>query len=230
MAPPVIAQESLIPHQDSDASTESELRPFSSSPMLAGGGTAFSEHLEKQFVLMSSVFFGIPTEFVSSAYETDARVNYDPFNPYAGCRNIVVGDDLLKKIFDMPYSFERLIGVMAHELAHCFQLQTGTIEALQEVRQHAVKFIELHADYMAGQALAWRAHHLKSNPDEVALMFFEYGDENLSSRQHHGTPRERLISFVSGYHDYDPQEHQPRPNPLTSSAKGILYIRKAFGF
>lgn len=224
-----IAQSSLIPQHGSGGGTSS-FTAFRQSAFFRQHGTELSDFFEVQFAALSHGFFQIPVKLASSPDESDAYFTFDADRPEGDQSYVIVGDALLERLFDAKFGVEKLLGVLAHELAHSYQVQANFIQALAGIRNHKIKFIELHADYLAGQALAWRAQAMNDAPQEVMLLFYDYGDENYASSQHHGTRAERLISFVAGYENFVASEHTPRTNPLLSSSKGILYIRKASGF
>jgi hypothetical protein len=82
--------------------------------------------------------------------------------------------------------------IMAHEFAHVYQFKEGSL------RQAATPVRELQADFLAG----WYVQ--EAGLDEMQVRpamesFFEMGDFNFNSPDHHGTPQERLDAFNAGY-------------------------------
>jgi hypothetical protein len=92
-----------------------------------------------------------------------------------------------------------VIGVCAHEFAHIHQMSGGYRGRLASL--HAtVKPVELHADFLAGYYMARRkAEHPGLDLRMLALELYKRGDTEFTSRQHHGTPDERLGALSAGY-------------------------------
>jgi hypothetical protein len=92
-----------------------------------------------------------------------------------------------------------VIAVCAHEFGHIYQYQHGYKDRLARLdRTH--KPIELHADFLAGFFLALRK---KDYPDldlqSVGKTFYEFGDNDVDDRDHHGTSDERIAAVTAGY-------------------------------
>lgn len=87
--------------------------------------------------------------------------------------------------------------VLAHEWAHHVQVVTGT-------RHRTVRDGELQADCLAG---AWAAHVERAglleagDLVEAGAALHAVGDVEFDSPDHHGTPQERMRSFVRGHQD-----------------------------
>ena len=92
-----------------------------------------------------------------------------------------------------------VIGVCAHEFAHIHQMSSGYRGRLASL--HAtVKPLELHADFLCGYYMARRkAEHPDLDLKALALEMYRRGDTQYTSRQHHGTPDERLGALSAGY-------------------------------
>jgi hypothetical protein len=106
---------------------------------------------------------------------------------------VVFGVDLMTSEyndsgFHTGYGIPSIIG---HEYGHIMQFKN-------RFPLHG-KWIELHADYMAGWFTAHRARHdPQQNVRESENSFFNKGDYAFNDPSHHGTPAERLAAFMAG--------------------------------
>lgn len=100
-----------------------------------------------------------------------------------------------------------LFAILAHEFGHVFQFSscfdagdTSLLGAGGIMRP--LRDIELHADYMAGFALA-RSEEKYGRPDDLLRRFSDtilnLGDFNFRPCYHHGTPAERYTMMMKGY-------------------------------
>lgn len=107
-----------------------------------------------------------------------------------------------------------LIAVLAHELAHGLQLKNQDTE--EEIYKQSIlegldkdesevmliiagKFLELHADFLAGYYIGRRSLLLGEGRDVASEVFRELGDFYFWSPTHHGTPSERRQVMLAGY-------------------------------
>jgi predicted metalloprotease len=92
-----------------------------------------------------------------------------------------------------------VIAVCAHEFGHIHQMQNGyqsRLAALDSTRRP----VELHADFLAGYYLALRkAEHRELDLSAVGGVLHALGDSDFNSRQHHGTPQERVGALAAGF-------------------------------
>jgi hypothetical protein len=92
-----------------------------------------------------------------------------------------------------------VIAVCAHEFGHIYQLQAGYERELAALDKTNRPF-ELHADFLAGYYLALRkAEHPELDLGAVGGVLYALGDTAFTSRQHHGTPDERLGALSAGF-------------------------------
>jgi hypothetical protein len=91
------------------------------------------------------------------------------------------------------------IAVLAHEMGHVVQFHRGLNKILLK-GQKTVKRNELHADYLSGYYLGTLK---RVNPNISLLfagaMFRSLGDMSVNSRDHHGTPDERIMAAERGF-------------------------------
>jgi len=116
-----------------------------------------------------------------------------------GPGTVLMGMRLFGQLMARRDSGIAVIGVCAHEFAHIHQMSNSYRGRLASL--HAtVKPIELHADFLCGYYMARRkAEHPGLDLRALALELYKRGDMRVTSRQHHGTPEERLGALSAGY-------------------------------
>jgi hypothetical protein len=87
-------------------------------------------------------------------------------------------------------------GVIAHEFGHILQYNTNRMGRLSGM-DSTNKFVELHADFLAGIYMAGKDSSI--DVKSYADAFFKIGDSYFTSPDHHGTPEERYIALRMGY-------------------------------
>ena len=93
-----------------------------------------------------------------------------------------------------------VIAVCAHEFGHIYQMFAGYEEPLDRLDTRTNRPHELHADFLAGYYLALRkAEHRQLDLREVGGILHSLGDTAFTSRQHHGTPDERVGALSAGF-------------------------------
>ncbi|MGI9036151.1 MAG: hypothetical protein ACR2GD_08945 [Pyrinomonadaceae bacterium] len=80
--------------------------------------------------------------------------------------------------------------IMGHEYAHILQYKLHF--------PFAGKWQELHADFLAGWYTAHRSRFMPQNIRESMATFFDNGDNDEDSPQHHGSSQEREEAFLAG--------------------------------
>jgi hypothetical protein len=131
----------------------------------------------------------------------------DGENAYAMPRVIIAGTEgtvifgkrLFRTMLRMDPTGGSVMWTAAHEFAHVWAYKNGTINRLK-ANQPTVKRAELHADYMAGVYLGMQ----KTKNSSVRLWrsgedIWNSGDTAYNSRNHHGTPAERLAAAEAGF-------------------------------
>jgi hypothetical protein len=86
-----------------------------------------------------------------------------------------------------------IAGIMAHEWCHIAQFQSG--------RFSPGRGAELHADFVAGWYMGFKQATgiAVVQISGLAESLFSKGDYNFNSRDHHGTPKERVRSMARGF-------------------------------
>ncbi|MFN8722291.1 MAG: hypothetical protein ACK5YI_15820 [Rhodospirillales bacterium] len=92
-----------------------------------------------------------------------------------------------------------VVATLAHEFAHVVQFRRGLRSRLL-AGQRTVRRMELHADYLSGFYLGLRKRADPSITLLAAGALFRYlGDLDVNSRDHHGTPDERIEAAEAGF-------------------------------
>jgi predicted metalloprotease len=89
-----------------------------------------------------------------------------------------------------------LAGVIAHEFGHIYQNSSNAMARLRALAA-TVKFVELHADFLAGFYMGGKDRSIEVKP--FADAFFGIGDYEFTNPEHHGTPQERYLALKAGY-------------------------------
>lgn len=114
-------------------------------------------------------------------------------------------------------AFEVIVG---HEFAHVYQVRKNLTERLM-VAEPTGKFIELHADFMAGWFMSQR-HNLTTDILQfVANVLFERGDQAVGLSGHHGTKADRFSAVLQGY-----LRSAGTDNVDAAAANAIIYLRE----
>lgn len=137
-----------------------------------------------------------------------------------GQNTLVVGVQFFLDVANPPGNINRAIAVIAHEAAHAFQTKHGLLDMLVDTNPHRVKCIELHADFIAGGYMGWRARHYDIDVSNMTEMFYDLGDELTQHQGHHGLGAERFLSFRQGFMTVTEDE-------ITLSSMGIAYVSQA---
>jgi hypothetical protein len=159
-------------------------------------------------------FFGI--RFAAFCMD---EVDYGAY--YSVNRNtLVVGLEFFEDIANPPGNINQAVAVIAHETAHAFQHQHGLLNMLVETNPHRVKCIELHADFLAGGYMGWRADRYNVAVNDLSSFFYQLGDTQTSADGHHGLGAERFLSFSRGF-------GLGSEDVITLSSMGIAYVSQA---
>lgn len=113
---------------------------------------------------------------------------------------VLFGKRLLKKLLATPENPDvAIIAVCAHEFGHILQLKRN-LRGRVLAGQRTNKRIELQADFFAGYYSGIRKRQQPSFPAAVfALTQFNFGDDDVDAREHHGTSAERGAAIEHGY-------------------------------
>ena len=157
--------------------------------------------------------------------------DYDGRNAYAtevvrlnsADGTVVFGLRLLQELIgrtDIDSPEVGIAAVCAHEFGHIYQYRTRLFQALNE-GQDTIKLVELHADFLAGYFAGIRKSERSDFPAALfAITQRRYGDYNVGSRNHHGTPEERGNAVVAGF-----DAARRGLDMRTAAQAGVRYVR-----
>ena len=115
-----------------------------------------------------------------------------------------------------------LMAIMAHEMGHLVQYKLG-------LHAPAQKYLELHADFIAGWYMAWRQASLSGFDviTEAATEMARVGDFDFQNPDHHGTPNEPIAAFSAGVQQTARAlALGGQPSPLDAAKAGWLTVTK----
>jgi hypothetical protein len=153
--------------------------------------------------------------FFDDADWPNAYAESTPLSPDAPDGAVLLGIELLKREIGAlgdQMAMAKVAAILAHEFAHICQFKRGITGPWQ---------VELHADFLAGWALARQLSrltppppppgdlpilpplisvflHIFGNQSAVQTMF-EKGDTHFENPGHHGTPEQRATMVMAGY-------------------------------
>jgi tetratricopeptide (TPR) repeat protein len=104
---------------------------------------------------------------------------------------IMLGKGLLLDEYVNTNNSYSIIAIMAHEFAHTVQYKFKYYGNGKEP--------ELHADYLAGWYMGKKKYLTSDEVDKISSSFWDKGDINYFSPDHHGTSEERQKSFKAGF-------------------------------
>lgn len=116
-----------------------------------------------------------------------------------------------------------VIGICAHEFGHIHQMFNGYRDKLL-ARSTTVRPLELHADFLCGYYMALRkAEHPNLDLGVLARELHNGGDMATTSRQHHGTPQERLGALSAGFRFAT----EGRPDIARAAEAGFYFVTRS---
>jgi hypothetical protein len=151
---------------------------------------------------------------VMNAYSTVKRVV-----PNTTDGTVYLGLPLIKKLLEQPNGGAAVAGICVHQGAHIYQYKMDIARRLL-AGGTSFKFIELHADFLAGYYMGRRVDYTADQIEAFRIATFSFGDYDLSNPQHHGTPYERRAAVNQGYRT------ALEKNSLREAAvAGLTYVR-----
>ncbi|WP_338430967.1 neutral zinc metallopeptidase [Synechococcus elongatus] len=184
----------------------------SALPAIAEWTPAAKNTVETKLVLLwRSVFRRLDREFKVPAF-IDASGNWvaqKSARRYSPCGDVFLAHYCVRD-GNIYFNENELSGIalelgdsaaflaLIHEYGHAIQHRLGLLKA-----ERPLKAIELEADCFAGVQMAYLndLDLLEPNDlDEVVTAYGLYGDYDITSSSHHGTPEERIQSFFKGFH------------------------------
>ncbi len=93
-----------------------------------------------------------------------------------------------------------VMAVCAHEFGHIVQYNTGDLIDRLDRMHHSVKYVELHADFLAGFYIGRRSSSYEVEQLRTLGAGYEaMGDTAYNDPSHHGTHAERIAAVEAGY-------------------------------
>lgn len=169
------------------------------------GDEVFDRQLGQAIIRLASFFGEQPAFGIVDGGEHDNAFALPREGGNSEFGTVGIGRTLLNRLKDEDASGVSILALVAHEFGHVAQFRRDAIAVLNE-GEDTVRKSELHADYLTGCYLGW----LKRNEPRVRVIsagrFMEsIGDKAVTSKNHHGTPDERLrateAGFASAYED-----------------------------
>lgn len=158
-------------------------------PLNTTGSPKLDEILSKETALMESEF---AVDVNIYAYDDGKSPNaYAISNPYS----IIIGKTLMLDEFVNTENANSIIAIMAHEFGHIVQYKFK----LNTYKGWVGKWPELHADFLAGWYMGKKQYINPKDFEKIINSFWDKGDDNFFSSNHHGTPEERAFAFIKGY-------------------------------
>ncbi len=163
-------------------------------------------------------------ELLQQFFSAESRlyINLNSNDAYMSGNHTVLGERYINRYENEKYGLLKLTGVLAHEKSHVFQIKWNMDNMLTDVKGYKVKYVEIHADYMAGAYISWREYLKDSAPDKLSDFFFDLGDRVKGSDRAHGTQDERRRAFAAGYN-----QRLAKDDVETTAARGLIYVRNA---
>jgi len=169
-------------------------------------------------------------ERLARFYGVNAPIYFDVIDRYDAYmdidrRFIGLGDAFIAA--QAGKAMARVAGILAHEWGHVFQVVSGINRDLENIRQQSVKYVELHADYLAGAYIAWRQKYRVGTLSNVLEeLFFELGGRAANSENYHGTALERKFAFFQGHDDFAMLITNTTSTPaVKAAAMGLMYVK-----
>ncbi|MEI4194485.1 hypothetical protein [Roseovarius sp. E0-M6] len=173
--------------------------------LLSGTGTPSIDRALIEELQAQSAFFGVrPAFYVYAQGIQNAMATQQTFPSTPGTDGTILYQlDLLEAhLTSARFGGSIVSGVIAHEFSHILQMQDqGIFDRLQN-RHDTVKFLELHADFMAGYYMGTKFSQQPDDLDTLSRKIFELGDNNFTNIGHHGTPQERHVALRAGFRYY----------------------------
>jgi hypothetical protein len=158
-------------------------------PLNTTGSLKLDEILIKETMLMEKEFnLDVNIYAYDDGNSPNAFAISDPYS-------IIIGKTLMLDEFVNTENSNSIIAIMAHEFGHIIQYKYQ----LKKYNGWIGKWPELHADFMAGWYIGKKQYIAQQDLEKIINSFWDKGDDNYFSKDHHGTPEERSFAFIEGY-------------------------------
>ncbi len=150
-------------------------------------------------MIAQSKFFGMqPAFMLYSGDNANAFATYDTLLP--GTKGTILYNlpFLKSHLQSMAWGGAVVSGIIAHEFGHIYQFFTDYMKRLEALHT-TVKFEELHADFLSGYYMGKKSASAPMDLKDYFDQFYELGDYQFASKDHHGTKAERYFAIKGGY-------------------------------
>lgn len=163
------------------------------------GDKAFDRQLGRAIIKLAGFFEEQPAFGIVDGREHDNAFAMPRTGGASQLGTVGVGRTLLNRLKEEDETGMAILALIAHEFGHVSQFRRDAIKVLN-AGETTVRKSELHADYLTGCYLGW----LKRNEPRLRVIsagrFMEsIGDHAVNSKDHHGTPAERLTATEAGF-------------------------------
>ncbi|UXX84547.1 hypothetical protein [Roseovarius pelagicus] len=196
--------------------------------ILSGTGTLAIDRALVQELMAQSRFFRVrPAFFVYSGGIQNALATPEVFPQTPGTDGTILYQlDLLTEHLNSAYFGGSIVaGVIAHEFTHIIQFSDRDLYSRLSKAHSTVKFLELHADFVAGYYMGTKFSHRSEDLETLARKIFELGDNNFTNIGHHGTPQERHVALRAGFRYY---VNNPNSNITAALVEGEAFVTSVF--
>ena len=196
--------------------------------LLTGTGDPSIDRALVQELQAQSRFFGVrPAFYVYSGWVQNAMATSEVFEDTPDTDGTVLYqlDLLTQHLRSAHYGGSIVAGVIAHEFAHIMQFSDPALYNRLSKAHSTVKFLELHADFMAGYYMGTKFSDRPRDLETLSRKIFELGDNNFNNVGHHGTPQERHVALRAGFRYYATNPHSGVQNALR---EGEAFVTSVF--
>jgi hypothetical protein len=168
---------------------------FGSESIGCGVGVTFGDPwFDQRFIQELHLQSGFFTGFTPAVYVLD-ECSPNEANALSDPRGFILfGKWLASKTIIETRSELPIAGILAHEWAHQVQFRFGWMQQTEPT----VRRTELEADMWSGLYMGMAKQWAGAQLDAYFQTLFRLGDYQFNSRNHHGTPNQRLAGGVTG--------------------------------
>jgi hypothetical protein len=167
--------------------TRGNVRIFSTT-----GVKSIDNYLSKEGTYLEEIFaVKVKLQIFDDSNEPNAYATSESINPLSFDGTVYFGLQLLADELKEANGYASVNGILAHEYGHILQEKLDCkLEGAQR---------ELHADFMAGFYMGKRGIYTADEIKQFSVSLFKKGDKHVWDASHHGTPKKRLLTLLTGY-------------------------------
>ncbi|MDT8411895.1 MAG: hypothetical protein RQ875_05500 [Vicingaceae bacterium] len=139
-------------------------------------------------------FFGVNVNFffIHELQNEGSAFFHPTCTDYNCIGTIYLGMKMMVEQYKKHGNAETIKAILAHEFGHAIQQLVSWKEK--------GKWRELHSDFLAGFYIGKKYDYSEEEMNLFYKEFYDIGDNNFWSPEHHGTPIERECAFLEGYY------------------------------